>query len=281
MISGTRYQLRLETNRQLRLSSDISRAQAEISTGKKILAPSDDPAASARISEIGRAQANMLTWRGNLNKAEALSAQADGVLASVATTFDRAKELLLSAANATTSSGDRQSIALELYSLADHVESLRNTRDSRGELIFQSGQTVAIPVGANLEITATATREAVFDTVVTSYGTDDLVSMLRGTAGSVVGGAAAPLATRIRGINDAIAHISTVRAEHGARANRIDSLIEESYTNQVIMEDERTGLESTNIAEVVARLQAKELSLEAAQAVFARIHRSNLFDLLG
>ena len=83
MISGTRYQLRLETNRQLRLAGEIARAQAEISTGKKILAPSDDPAASARISDIGRSQANQKTWRSNLDKAMAIYAQADGVLKSL------------------------------------------------------------------------------------------------------------------------------------------------------------------------------------------------------
>jgi flagellar hook-associated protein 3 FlgL len=32
--------------------------------------------------------------------------------------------------------------------------------------------------------------------------------------------------------------------------------------------------------EVVARLQSRQLSLEAAQATFARINRSTLFDLL-
>ena len=281
MISGTRYQLRLETNRQLRLAGEIARAQAEISTGKKILAPSDDPAAAARISNIGRSQANAETWRGNLNKAEAISAQADGVLQSLGATFARAGELLLQASNKTLSASDRNAIALELESLSDHVATLRGSRDSRGELVFPSGQATRIPVGADLEISAVATREAIFDVVPTRYGTVDLVGMLRGTAGSVRGGSGAPIASRIDELNDAIAHVAAVHAEQGARGNRIDGLIEQSYSHEFVMEDERKGLESADIAEVVARLQSKELSLEAAQATFARINRSNLFDLIG
>lgn len=82
-------------------------------------------------------------------------------------------------------------------------------------------------------------------------------------------------------VNAAGTHVATVHAEQGARSNRIDDLIDQSESFEIVVEEERKGLESADIAEVVARLQAKELSLEAAQAAFARINRSNLFDLIG
>ena len=46
------------------------------------------------------------------------------------------------------------------------------------------------------------------------------------------------------------------------------------------LEEQRSGLESTDITEAVARLGAKDLSLKAAQAVFARINQTSLFDIL-
>lgn len=281
MISGTRYQLRLETNRQLRLAGEIARAQAEVSTGKKILAPSDDPVAAARISDIGRSQANQKTWRANLDKAMAIYAQADGVLKSLGTTFTRAAELMVQGSNRILSPEDRNAIALELQSLSEHVASLRGTRDSRGELLFPDGVPTRIPVAADFELTAVADRGAVFDNVATPSGTNDLVKMLSDAALAIQGGSAAPIATMMDEVNAAVVHIASVHAEHGSRGNRIDDMIEQSESVKLVMEEERKGLESADIAEVIARLQSKELSLEAAQAAFARIHRSNLFDLIG
>ena len=43
---------------------------------------------------------------------------------------------------------------------------------------------------------------------------------------------------------------------------------------------ERTNLEATDISEAVAQLNAQTLTLEAAQAAFARINRRTLLDLL-
>lgn len=281
MISGTRYQLRLETNRQLRLAGEIARAQAEISTGKKILAPSDDPAAAARISDIGRSQANQQTWRSNLDKGMAIYAQADGVLKSLGTTYTRAAELMVQGASRTMSNTDRNAIALELESLSQHVASLRNTRDSRGELLFPDGPAIRIPVAADLELSAVANRNSVFDNVTTQYGTTNLTKILNDAALAIRGGEPAPISALMNEVNAAVNHIAAVHADHGSRGNRIEDMIEQSESVKIVMEDERKGLESADIAEVVARLQAKELSLEAAQAAFARINRSNLFDLIG
>lgn len=280
MISGTRYQLRLETNRQLRLAGEIARAQTEISTGKKILAPSDNPAAAARISDIARTQANQATWRGNLDKAASLGAQADDVLKALGIAFTRASELMVSGANSTRSIDDQRAIALEMDSIAEQVATLRNTRDSRGELLFPVGAATRIPVGPGLELAAVGTQDQIFDNIATPTGASDLETILRDAAAALRGGNPTAIGASMDQVNAAGTHVATVHAEQGARSNRIDDLIEQSESFEIVVEEERKGLESADIAEVVARLQAKELSLEAAQAAFARINRSNLFDLI-
>ena len=58
MISGTRYRLDQEINRQLACRATSRKAQTQLSTQKRIQSPSEDPVAAARISSIGRAQAN-------------------------------------------------------------------------------------------------------------------------------------------------------------------------------------------------------------------------------
>ena len=75
MISGTRYRLTAEIHRQAALARDIARGQMEISTGKTILAPSDNPMGAARVGEIARTQADEAAWKRNIETASALAAR--------------------------------------------------------------------------------------------------------------------------------------------------------------------------------------------------------------
>jgi len=75
-------------------------------------------------------------------------------------------------------------------------------------------------------------------------------------------------------------HVATVRGEQGARGNRIDNLVERLAESGLQLDEERSGIESADVTAVVARLQARQLTLEAAQAVFSRVNQSTLFDIL-
>ena len=119
MISGTRYRLDQEINRQLSLSREIGRAQTQLSTQKRIQAPSEDPVAAARISSIGRAQANEASWKSNLNLAAALADRADTALRAAGTAYDRVTELMTQGATGTLSDQNRATIALELRAIAE------------------------------------------------------------------------------------------------------------------------------------------------------------------
>src|SRR6478609_4639006 len=152
MINGTRYRLTMEVNQQIALSRDIARSQTEISTGKRIQAPSDDPVAAARISSIARSQANDTAFKSNLTLASALAARADTTLKSVGTALDRANELMVQGANGTLSDADRAGIALELRSIAEDIAALKDTKDTRGGALFMSGGSLRIPVASGISI---------------------------------------------------------------------------------------------------------------------------------
>jgi flagellar hook-associated protein 3 FlgL len=284
MISGTRYQLTLEMNRQAALARDMARAQMEISTTKRILAPSDDPVAAARVSDIARTQADSTAWKRNLDLAGALSARADTTLKAMETAIGRAAELMVAAANGTLSDQNRATVALELRSIAQELESLKDAKDSRGNRLFLSGTTLQIPVAPGFAIGATPTREDVFETVPTSSGPQDIAAIVTAAAAAVEEPDPAlrrPAVQQALGnVNDAVSHAATIRGEQGARGNRIDALLERLADSDIQLEEERGGLEGTNIPATVARLSAKKLSLDAAQAVFARVNQNTLFDLL-
>ena len=283
MITGTRYHLTQEINRQSKLAADIERALTEISTGKRIQTPSDDPTGSARVSEIARFQSDQATWKRNLESAASLSALADSALGGTVSAVTRVKELMVSAATGTLSAADRSTIALELRSIADEIAATQTSRDSRGDPIFPPGDVLEIPVGRDLRIRAVGTRDSVF-TIGTAGGPKDLAALVRDAADAIEltdpAARAAATDVALAEAEAAVIGITRARGEQGSRGNRIDNLIERLEQSDLVAEEERTALESTDIVEVVARLQSRQLTLQAAQAAFARINASTLFDLL-
>lgn len=284
MISGTRYQLTLEINRQAALAREIARGQVQISTTKRIIAPSDDPIAAARVSDIARSQADATAWQRNLDLASALGARADTVLKSIETAVGRAAELMVAAANGTLSDENRATVALELRSISEELEALKDSKDSRGGALFMTGAALQIPVAPGFSIAAVATRETVFENVPTSSGPQDIAAIVAAAANALNEPDPALRATAIQqslgDVNDAVSHAGTVRGEQGARGNRIDALLERLADSGLQLAEERSGLEDTNIPETVARISARQMSLDAAQAVFARINQNTLFDIL-
>ena len=284
MISGTRYRLDQEINRQLALSRDVAKAQTQLSTQKRIQSPSEDPVAAARISSIGRAQANDVVWKSNLELAATLAAGADTALKAAGTAFDRVTELMTQGATGTLSDQDRATIALELRSIADELTTLKDSKDSRGNALFMSGYSLRIPVQSGVQVIAVGTREDVFDSVATAGGAKYLAAIVADAAAALeltdpVARKAA-VDTSVGDVAAAVEHVATQHGEQGALANRVDALLERQADTGLQLEEERSGLEDTDIQAVVARLSSQQLSLQAAQAVFARVNQNTLFDIL-
>ena len=283
MISGTRYRLSAEINRQAALAEEIARLQAQISTGERLQAPSDDPAAAARIAQLGRAQASEGSWKSNLDSAAALAARADTALGSVADRLNRAVELVLSARSGTLSAENRTTIGDELSGIVEELATLAASPDPRGDPLFRAGAALAVPVHAGGTIAPVASRDAIFGNVPTAGGVSDIVTIVTNAAAAVVAPDAtreADLSAAIDAVNAAVAHIAAARGNQGVTAHRIEQLQEGLAQSSMQLGVQRAALESTDLVEAIAKLQSRQLSLQAAQSVFAHVNQSSLFDLL-
>jgi len=278
MITGTRHRLTLEINRQTRIAQDIARGQAEIATGKRILAPSDDPIGAARVAEISRAEANEQTWLRNIDTASALAARSDTVLKSVSLSLERANELMVAASNGTLSDANRATIAGELQAMAEEMAALRDTRDPRGEPLFRTNGALEIPVSTGVRIAAVADRAFIFEAPV------DLVAAMSAAAAAITEPDPATRKTATQAalatIGAGVTQAANARADQGVRANRLDAMREALLNSAVQLDEQRGAIEGTNIPEAITRLESRRVSLEAAQAIFARLNKSSLFDLL-
>jgi flagellar hook-associated protein 3 FlgL len=273
-MTGIRFRIDSAIAHQSALAARIARGQADISSGKRIQAASDDPAAAVRIGQLCRTQTSETAWRANVDNGISLAARADAALGGIATLLDRARELATSGANETLSDKDRATIALELRSIADEVDSLSIATDTTGQPVFPTTP-LRLPVGDSLTLTATISRADAFN-----VGTRDIATVLRDAATGITtntAGRAAALAD----ITAATDHFATVRGEQGSRAARFDALRDRLIDSATAIGEERSSIEDTDLPATIARVQTDQLSLDAAQGLFARINRRTLFDLLG
>lgn len=275
MINSTGNRLTMEIRRQSNLAQQIARTQIEVSTGRRIQTASDDPVAAARVATIRQAQSDDAVWKANLSLGGSLAAQADGVLQTMSERLARAQELIVAGASQSLSPSDRQSVGLELRGIADEIDSLVATRSSLGEPLFSVVQPPAIRFGEATVFAPVPARADIFE-----VGGTAISGLVRTAATSVEGGNGGQIAASLTAIKGSVDQIADANADIGVRAARIERLRETLATRGIEYASERSGLEDTDLSEAIARLNAQTITLEAAQAAFARINRQTLFDIL-
>ena len=123
-----------------RTSSDVFNTQQQLSTGKRVLQPSDDPLASAQIQKFNKEIARTEQFEGNIEVAERRLELEEITLDQINTQSIRLRELTIQARNGTLTNTDRLAIASEVDEILDSVASLMNTVDVQGEYLFSGNK---------------------------------------------------------------------------------------------------------------------------------------------
>jgi flagellar hook-associated protein 3 FlgL len=275
MINATGNRMTLEIARQSRLARAVEEIQISISTGKRIQRPSDDPAASVRIASIRRAQADSAVWKRNVDLGVSLAAQASDVLKTLNDRLARAQQLTVQGATDSLPQSARDTIADELKGIADEVASLQLTQSSLGQPLFSSGQPREMRFSDGIVFAPVPSQADVFQS-----GGQSLSQQLQDMAAAVQGGNRAQLDSALATADTLIEHGTDVASAIGNAAARLDRLTDSQASRSIDLTAERSGLEDTDLTTAIAALNAQQLTLDAAQAAFARINRRSLFDLL-
>jgi len=275
MINAVGNRMTREIARQQKLATQLERTMVQISSGKLIQRMSDDPVAARRIATIGKTQASMKTWSTNIKSAEALVSQADGVLKSTGNMLVRARELMLSATSDSVNPADRVTIAAELNAIAAEIDGLAATRDSNGEPLFSAGSARVVRFDSDVSFAPVPSAGDAF-----VMGGNSLSTGLRDAAAALAAGDKAAMGVSLTTLGAAIGHVADQNAALGLSAGRLERIGDGLESRGIALADERSAVEDTNLSVAIAQLNAQDLTLNAAQAAFAKINRQSLFDLL-
>ena len=288
------------------VQNKLTQTQAQLAQGKQIINASDSPNQAATIQRLKSILNRQDSYQSSLNTVKARLEGEDSTLRSVSDLLVRAKEVAVQGANDTLNTGDRKALANEMQSLRDQMLSLANTRDSNGNFLFagsrvkqpafvetangspvymgdQTRMNVRVGDQQNIPINRTGTDAFVpvarMDKDGTTVGVgffqvmDNLIAGLNTANGNDIRRGAGELDNLQQGLS--LAH-----AQVGTNLNMVDqqtAIIDDTTLN---LKSTLSSIEDLDYASAITKMNQQMLSLEAAQASFAKVSQLNLFNYI-
>jgi flagellar hook-associated protein 3 FlgL len=267
----------------------------QLSTGRRVNLPSDDPAAAAQIVLNQQQSSQVDSYNQSIGDLSGQFQTADSTLSSVVTELQRALTLGVQAANqGTLNDADRSAIASELQGIQTQLVSLANT-SYQGNYIFSgtaqtqpfvvddtvsSGVRYAgntdvndVTIGNGYQIQVNLPGSQLF----ASSGADMFQSMTDLINSVLTNNGIDSAVTEVRSAFD---HITEQRVFYGNNTNQVNS--QQTYLNSfnVQLSSQQNTLEGADISSVASNLVQTETSREAALEAIGRRPASSLFDYL-
>lgn len=297
---GTLQMFRQGVDSILEQQSRLVQTQQQLSTGHRIVNPSDDPIGSARL--IGLSESLQVTeqYQRNIQRVQSRLELEDSVLGSIGDALQRVRELAVRGLNDTNGADERVAMAAEVRQILDEVLGLANRKGDNGEYLFAGfqGQTSpfshdgagnfsyagdqgqrSIQVGPARQVADGDPGQAVFlDIAAVGGGTEDVFTTLYSLATDLE--ANAPDPNSLDQLDSAMNHLLGFRATAGARLNAVDS--QESINEALLLQlqQTRSSIRDLDYAEAASRLSQESVTLQAAQQAFVRVQNLNLFNFL-
>ena len=265
---------------QLDLMKAIGEEQKAISTGKRLTKPSDDPQGWLEVSVIARQQGNEDAWVANIGRAETRGVQAESSMNEVAAGLIRAKELVVQSNNDAINNIDRDGIAIELEGILANIRDIMDQDDPFGGKLF-ADVAIEVPIGGTRHVIAAPTSQQAFGQLPDGAGgTDTIENLMLLSIDAVRNGTPADRNARLTPLDKGIDHMTSMLTQQGVSRGRLESARNQFVESRLVLAERRQEIEDTDVSEAITRLQALDISLEAAQAVYAKITQRSLLDYL-
>ncbi|GAC05504.1 flagellar hook-associated protein FlgL [Paraglaciecola chathamensis] len=119
---------------------DLSDVQQQLSTGKKLLRPSDDPVGSAQVIRLTEEIDLIAQYNKNNNLLTNSVEQEETILGNVTDNIQKARQLMIQAGNGILDVNDRKAISIEIGQIRDQIFDAMNSQSANGEYIFAGYQ---------------------------------------------------------------------------------------------------------------------------------------------
>ncbi|SDM20971.1 flagellar hook-associated protein FlgL [Sediminibacillus halophilus] len=260
----------------------------QLSTGKKINRPSDDPVVAMKGMNYRTQVTEIEQYQRNTSEVHNWMDNSDSALDQATQALQRLRELAVQGSNGTYEEGQRENIAQEVDQLRDHLADIANTKVN-GKYIFNGTKTDTPPVidgvvqegGGDVvvEVASGTKLKANIDAgeVFSSDLFDDIQAFSDALRSDIPDG---ELDANIASLDNHIDNVVNERADLGARMNRLD-LIEDRLSSQEVTANKMmSDNEDIDLEKVIMKLTTQESVHRAALSAGSRIIQPTLTDFL-
>lgn len=283
----------------------MSKYQNMLDSGSKISRPSDDPVVAVKGMGYRIDLDKNQQYQRNLREANTWLDTTDEALDQVGEALKRVKELVVQAANDTNTTDDRQKINAEMQQIKEQLRDIANTKV--GENYIFSGthtneplyidktgpQNPALTTGGqkSIEINVFAGVAMNINTPGADLfkGIDDymehVTTLLQSSAtGAEIGDALGLQVTNggntIPGLDGIYESTLTVRADVGARQNRVEMMGNRLDIQEINVTKQLSENEDTDYPKTITEMVTQEAIHQAALSVGAKIIQQTLVDFI-
>lgn len=275
----------------------LQTALQQVSTGKSVNVPSDDPSAAARMVQNTLETSNVDQYTQNVTGTLSQVQTADSALSSVVTLLTKAVTLGTEGANGTNNSSDLQSIATQVQGILSSVVSQANLT-YQGSYLFSGTASDQVPytvdsssangyayngndgvnsvsVGDDLSVQVNLPGDQIF-----SNSSADVLGSLSSLVAALQSGNTADISSATNSISNALNYVSQQRVVYGNAESQLSA--QDTYLQQetVTLASQATSLTGVDMAQAATTLAQAETDNNAALAAAAKVLPNSLLNYL-
>lgn len=287
--------------------AQLSDAQERLTSGKRVLRASDDPAAAAVAERALASQMRSDSQLRALDASRNAMALSESALGDAGELVAQARELLVAAGNGSYTDTDRRAIAQSIRGLRNDLLAVANRQDGAGRYLFggqgadtpplvdaPSGVAYAGTTGQLVAAGGTATplsidgRSAWLEaadpaspgTTVSLFDAMDRAIAELDTPGRSGSDIAATVSRGLGEFNTAADQLASWRSRAGESLNRIDGLEERVRQSKLDAQTARSEAEDLDLLAAISDFQNRQTGYDAALKTYSIVQQMSLFEYL-
>ena len=279
--------------------SQYGRLQMQMTSGKEILQPSDDPIGSVALLGLKKEQKSLTQYQDNISQVKTQLSQDEVLIGSMTEMLLRVQDLTQTAANGTNGTAELKAFAVELRQIQQGLEDVANSKDENGSYLFSGTKVDQKPVVKDLSGSYLGpqgdnlSREVAVAHGVTISANDNASDLFFSSGNffqqfdtfiSALETATGPVSTEantmLAQLTSTQSDISSVRSSIGARINTLEQLDSSHSEMKLFSEEVSNEIQSLDYSAAATKMSDVLLALQVTQQSFGKVNNLSLFNYI-
>ena len=269
------------------------KAQNQMSSGKILTKPSDDPTAVGRALQYRKDIEETQQLQRNAEEAQGWTDVTDSALATIGDALRRVRDLTVQGASDSAGPESREAIEKEVAGLIDTVKTAANASYG-GRYVFAGSRTATRPYELGLDDTylgdevrparqigpGVAVEVSAYGSEVIGDQDEGLLGTMRQVVEQLQSNDANALSASLKDLDDRQDELNAARATIGATANRIEIALDRLSEYEGTATELLNNTESADLAKVMVEYSVSQAAMQAGLRAGASIVQNSLLDFL-